>query len=99
MRAAVMSPLAISSAPIFIFAAISDALSADAGGRAAEDGEMGRADSRGRRAASTEVASLAALRASTGAGPGAAARRDGGTGWGVGALWVSAGRGGAGRCI
>src|SRR5258708_37686219 len=92
MRAAVMSPLAISSAPIFIFAAISDALSADAGGREAEDGEMGRADSRGRRAASTEVASLAALRASTGAGPGAAARRDRGSRAAVRALRFAAGR-------
>src|SRR5258708_14547880 len=99
MRAAVMSPLAISSAPIFIFAAMSDALSADGGGREAEDGEMGRADSRGRRAASTEVASLAALRASTGAGPGAAAGRDGGSGSEFGALRFAAGRDGAGRAL
>src|SRR5260370_42383308 len=92
-----MSRLAISLATIFIFAAISDELSGDAGGREAEDGEMGRADSRGRRAASTEVASLAALRASTGAGPGAAAGRDGGSGSEFGALRFAAGRDGAGR--
>src|SRR5260370_9902832 len=92
-----MSRLAISLATIFIFAAISDELSADAGGREAEDGEMGRADSRGRRAASTEVASLAALRASTGAGPGAAAGRAGGSGSGFGALGFAAGRARPGR--
>src|SRR5260370_41790646 len=94
-----MSRLAISLATIFIFAAISDELSADAGGREAEDGEMGRADSRGRRAASTEVASLAAVRASTGAGPGAAAGRGGGSGSEFGALRFAAGRDGAGRAL
>src|SRR5712691_6507855 len=99
MRAAVMSPLAISSAPIFIFAAISDASSADAGGREAADGEMGRADGMGRRAASTEVTSLAAPRASTGAGPVAAVGRDGGSGPEFGALRFAAGRDGAGRAL
>src|SRR5258705_7039242 len=97
MRAAVTSPFAISSAPIFIFAAISDASSADAGGREADDGEMGRADCMGRRAASTEVASLAAPRASMGPGLVAAAGRDGGSEFG--ALRFPAGRGGAGRAL
>src|SRR6266849_3215340 len=79
MRAAVMSPFAISSAPIFIFVAISDASSADAGGRDAEDGKMDRgavADGMGRCPASTEVTSLAAPRASKGAGVIAAAGPD-----------------------
>jgi hypothetical protein len=94
-----MSPFAISSAPIFIFAAISDASSADTGGREAEDGEMGRADSIGRRAASTEVTSLAAPRASKGAGPVAAVGRDGGSGSEFGALSFAAGRDGAGIAL
>src|SRR5260370_30034114 len=99
MRAAVMSPLAINSVPIFIFAAISDASSADAGGREAEDGEMGRADGMGRRAASTEVRSLAAPRASTGAGPVAAASCDRGSGPEFGARRSAALRGGPGRAL
>src|SRR5258708_8375517 len=99
MRAAVMSPLVINSVPIFIFAAISDASSADAGGREAEDGEMGRADGMGRRAASTEVRSLAAPRASTGAGPVAGVGRDGGSGPEFGPLRFAAGRDGAGRAL
>src|SRR5258708_38055133 len=90
MRAAVTSPFAISSAPIFIFAAISDAASADEGGREAEDGEMGRADGMSRRAASMDLASLAAPRASTGAGPVAAAGRDRGSGSELGALRFAA---------
>jgi len=94
-----MSPFAISSAPIFIFAAISDALAADAGGREADDGEMGRADDMGRRAASTEVTSLAAPRASTGMGPVAAAGRDDGSGSKFVALRFVAGRDGAGRAF
>jgi len=102
MRAAVTSPFAISSAPIFIFAAISDASFVDAGGREAEDGEMGRgpvADCMGRRAASTVVASLAAPRASTDAGPVAAVGRDRGSGSEFGALRFAAGRDGAGRAL
>src|SRR5712671_6392908 len=80
MRAAVMSPFAISSAPIFIFAAISDASSAGRGGGEAGDGKMGRgavADGAGRCTASTEVTSLAAPRLSAGAGAIAAAGPDG----------------------
>jgi hypothetical protein len=94
-----MSPLAISSAPIFIFAAISGALSADAGGRKADDGETGRANGVGRRAASTEVTSLAAPRAAKGAGPVAAVGRDGGSGSEFGALRFAAGRDSAGRAL
>src|SRR5215468_11954828 len=79
MRAAVISPVAISSAPIFIFAAISDASWAGAGGGEAGDGKIGRGsvtDGMGRCTASTEVTSLAALRASTGAGAMVAAGAD-----------------------
>ena len=102
MRAAVMSPCAISSAPIFIFAAISDASSAALGGREAEEGEMGRgpvANGIGRCTASTEVTSLAAPRASTGAGAIAAAGRDGRSKSGFEALRFAVGRGGAGGAL
>src|SRR5947209_8399344 len=73
MRAAAMSPFAISSTPIFIFAAISDASSTRAGGGKAGDGETGRADGRGRCTTSTEVTSLAAPRTPTGAAAAAGA--------------------------
>ena len=60
---------------------------------------MGRADGMGRRAASTEVRSLAAPRASTGAGPVAGVGRAGGSAPEFGALRFAAGRDGAGRAL
>src|SRR5713101_7387357 len=102
MRAAVMSPFAINSAPIFIFAAISDASSAGAGRGEAGDGKMGRgaaADGTGRCIASSEVTSLAAPRASTRAGAIAAAGPDGRPESGFEALRFAAGVDRAGRTL
>src|SRR5215813_13117115 len=79
MRAAVISPFAISSSPTFTFAAISDGSSAGAGGREGGDVTTDRgpvANGEGRCTASTEVTSSAAPRAPTGATPIAAAGPD-----------------------
>src|SRR6266849_118509 len=100
MRAAAMSPFAISSTPIFILVAISDASSTRAGGGEAGDGETGRgpvADGRGRCTTASGVTSLAAPRAPTGAGPVATAGPDGRSESRFGALRFAAGLDGAGR--
>src|SRR5262249_51190309 len=106
MRAAVISPFAISSAPIFIFAAISDASwtdaggGTDAGGAEAADGEMGRGsvtDGMGRCTGWTGVTSWAAPRASGGGGAITADGADGRPESGVEAVRVAADR--AGRTL